>query len=447
MEVAAEAPRSVTPQSPLRQRTPEEMILAGTRGALENEARIAGRSAEVYDQLRQDRQRMIDQTQVRQQQLQEARAQLDEDRAKAREEYDKAEPRGYWEGRSSGERVLAGLAIGLGAFGSALSGSGRNIAYDIITDEINRDTALQKEQREKLKGKVEDIDNQYDKLFKIYQNETLVENELFNLRAEDAINYLEQLKLEGVQDNVKNQIDLTIGKLQQDIEDRRKDIEDRRMNQLKTLSELQANRLKSGAGVSSDKDWVQKINTVVPEKERSKAYEQVGVMQNLNTAMNNIEDQLLLGYQGVRDPKRLGPGSTAQKVLDETKANVMGVMVANWKGPMTDVEAEIVVEPYLPSITDNQEDIERKIVGMKRLLYQNKKETPLIDAFDILPKDYAAPVLRRGVGDRLSQQQTQQGPSQKDLLDYEAYSAQLAADPTNTKLQRVVEILGQRIGK
>src|ERR1043165_2680665 len=49
------------------------------------------------------------------------------------------DPNKYWEDRSSGQRVLAGIAIMLGGYAGGLSGRGGNQAMDIIQKNIDRD--------------------------------------------------------------------------------------------------------------------------------------------------------------------------------------------------------------------------------------------------------------------------------------------------------------------
>jgi hypothetical protein len=441
LAVAAEAPRSVTPESPLRQRSPEEMMIEGVTGNLRNEANVAGRSADIYEKLRVNREQMIADNERRKSQLEESRAKLDEDRLKAREEYDAAEPTGYWEGKPTGERVLAGLAIGLGAFGSALSGSGRNIAYDIITDEINRDTAIQKEKREKLKGKVEDVDNQYDRLFKIYQNDSLVENELFNLRAEDAVNYLEQIKLEGVQDNVKNQIDMTVGKLQQDIQDRR-------FNQLQQLAELQKKQSEAGLSFEPSKDVRERfVPGVGIAKDKESAAKAIEVSQGTFDQIDLIEEleQLTEGFQSVDPRKRALIGQKVSLLTGKLRVPVVG------PGAFTDserafIQNDIVGNPA--SLTSLDSITLQKLASLKDTLSRGRDraiEAAGVRQFTPEESQYDSLIIRAG---QRPAQGGQQNPQQAQLQQsLQAYESILQRDPGNADAKEAIELIKGQLGR
>lgn len=50
----------------------------------------------------------------------------------------------YWETKGTGQKILAGFAIGLGQLGGGMDGSNQNRALDIINSNINRDLDIQK---------------------------------------------------------------------------------------------------------------------------------------------------------------------------------------------------------------------------------------------------------------------------------------------------------------
>lgn len=54
------------------------------------------------------------------------------------------DPNRYWNNMSSGNKVMAAIAIGLGAVGGTFSGQGGNVALDIINKAIDRDIDAQK---------------------------------------------------------------------------------------------------------------------------------------------------------------------------------------------------------------------------------------------------------------------------------------------------------------
>jgi len=60
--------------------------------------------------------------------------------------------RDYWEDQSTGDKVLAAIAIGLGGLGAGMTGKGGNGALDVINNAITRDSERQKSQFEQLKA-------------------------------------------------------------------------------------------------------------------------------------------------------------------------------------------------------------------------------------------------------------------------------------------------------
>jgi len=65
---------------------------------------------------------------------------------------ERADIKDYWEKQSTGDKVMAGLAIALGGFGSALTGDKSNRALDIINRAVEQDFAMQKANFENQKG-------------------------------------------------------------------------------------------------------------------------------------------------------------------------------------------------------------------------------------------------------------------------------------------------------
>lgn len=79
-------------------------------------------------------------------------------------------------GGSTGKRVLAGIAIAMGAMGRALTGGSTNAALQIINNAIDRDIAAQEKEIQKLgtqaslqRQMLADIDTKYDNKLQAYQ--------------------------------------------------------------------------------------------------------------------------------------------------------------------------------------------------------------------------------------------------------------------------------------
>lgn len=79
----------------------------------------------------------------------------------------------YWADKSTGQKVMAGIAIALGGVGGMYAGDGRNRAIEIIDKEIDRDLNLQKLNYGQLKDKGENAKSLYGLYMQKYNNEAM----------------------------------------------------------------------------------------------------------------------------------------------------------------------------------------------------------------------------------------------------------------------------------
>ena len=98
----------------------------------------------------------------------------------------------YFEGRT-GAKVMAGIAMALGALGSSLTG-GENTAYKIIQNAINNDLAKQKAEHEKLKGTVQSARNLYTQLVQQGLDETEADLAFSQVEYKQSLNKIEAMK-------------------------------------------------------------------------------------------------------------------------------------------------------------------------------------------------------------------------------------------------------------
>lgn len=98
----------------------------------------------------------------------------------------------YFEGRT-GAKVMAGIAMALGALGSSLTG-GENTAYKIIQNAINNDLAKQKAEHEKLKGTVQSARNLYTQLVQKGLDETEADLAFAQIEYKQSLSKIEAMK-------------------------------------------------------------------------------------------------------------------------------------------------------------------------------------------------------------------------------------------------------------
>jgi hypothetical protein len=94
------------------------------------------------------------------------------------EEAASIDPNRYWNNKSTGQKLLAGLALALGGFGAGLTG-GRNHALDIINKEIDADLNAQKLDRDTFLAKKQQA-------FKMLQHNLNVQNSRVTNQATKA---------------------------------------------------------------------------------------------------------------------------------------------------------------------------------------------------------------------------------------------------------------------
>lgn len=119
----------------------------------------ANAQAHVQDVLAQDLQRQQIMQQKRESERQaEVDGQIQKFNELATEiKSAKVDPNHYWAEKSTGDKVMAAIGVGLGAIGAALTGSGQNAALHIIQTAIDRDIDAQKAN---LSKKGQDLQNQ-----------------------------------------------------------------------------------------------------------------------------------------------------------------------------------------------------------------------------------------------------------------------------------------------
>jgi hypothetical protein len=126
-----------------------------------------------------------------------------------------------------------------------------------------------------------------------------------------------------------------------------------------------------------------KIVSIVPESLQRKAFEEKGTIENLQGALGRIDELMQLGFDnraGKLDPTGLSPASKNYNTVGSALASLIQ---ANWKGPMSDPEAERIVKPLLPSASDSVDTLRTKAQTLKQQLVNNSKPTPILSGYGI----------------------------------------------------------------
>ncbi len=106
-----------------------------------------------------------------------------------------------WADKSSGQKVLAGIAMALGGLGGAYTGKGDNKAMDVLNKAIENDLNLQKLNYGKLKDKAEGAKNLYSMNMAKFNNENLAHDATYSQLLAAANN-----KLTSIASKYDNQV-------------------------------------------------------------------------------------------------------------------------------------------------------------------------------------------------------------------------------------------------
>ncbi len=123
-----------------------------------------------------------------------------------------AAPKDYWADRSTGAKIAAAIAIGMGAYASGMNG-GPNQALAIIDSAIKRDMDLQMQKRSAIKDERGDIMNTYQMHMQEFNDANAARAATYGSMIEQAKLKIEQSAAKSKSAEVKAQAQIMIGQL------------------------------------------------------------------------------------------------------------------------------------------------------------------------------------------------------------------------------------------
>lgn len=263
-----------------------------------------------------------------------------------------------WHNMSTGNKVLSAISVALSGIGSGLTGQ-PNAAMAVIQKSIDRDIEDQKAELGKKKTLLSENLRRYGDLDTANQATMLQLNALTQAKINQFAAKSNNIKAQAAAKQLTADLGLQAAALKQNLSQK--------------------------LAINQSLDPVtRQIYQKVPEKLREKAIEEKGIIDNLNQAKTQIND-LITNADKAAMVGSFGsiPGTSAAKQIDQTEAQLRSLLQANWKGPMTDEESKKIVGPYLPSVTDNKQDVENKIKGLQDMLQRNAKPTPILSGHSV----------------------------------------------------------------
>lgn len=123
----------------------------------------------------------------------------------ADEELSKIEPKDFWADKSTGSKIAAGIAMGVGAYASAING-GPNTALNIINSAIQDDLNLQKEKYQRAKERGASIKSYYGNLVAQLGDQEAADNAFVGYAYKNIDNKFKQAEQNSRDDLQKAQI-------------------------------------------------------------------------------------------------------------------------------------------------------------------------------------------------------------------------------------------------
>ncbi len=198
--VAAQAPSGLGIQSSaLRQ------IGAAQSEHADNAGKVLG---EMQQMAAKNQEAIAQQAEQRKMKVAEVQAELQANSRKLAE----SAPKDYWADRSTGAKIAAAIAIGMGAYSSGING-GPNGALQIIDGAIKRDLDLQMQKRAAIKDERGEIMNLYQMNMQEFNDSNTARLATYGSMIEQAKLKIEQSAAKSKSSEVKAQAQLMIGQL------------------------------------------------------------------------------------------------------------------------------------------------------------------------------------------------------------------------------------------
>lgn len=139
----------------------------------------------------------------RQQSRQDELAQWQTKRKATLAEVDEMKIEDYWADKSTGTKILAAIAVGMGSFAARQRGGGPNTAMQIIDTAIARDLQVQRDNINKGRARLEDLDGVMARMRLEYDDDLQAAN-MANLAAHQGVlGQVKALQTQAQRDDVK----------------------------------------------------------------------------------------------------------------------------------------------------------------------------------------------------------------------------------------------------
>lgn len=274
------------------------------------------------------------------------------------------DPNKFWANKTTGDKIMASIAVFLGGLGG-----GNNQALGIIDNAITRDIEAQKQAALGAKGKFEAQNNIYRNMLDQFQNETAA----FTASRLAALNIAEmQLKKAEVgtaNTQAKARAQMALGQLG--------------LQKVKLQQELLQQVQNSPQALASDQET--KAIMRLPENLRQKAFEEQGQLKSFKSITSQLEKDYRDMAKLATVKEKITSPLQSSSLMDLAQTKIFPAIKKIVDERMSDADARIWLEPYVPKVTDSNETIEKKLKALKDALNaQIPGRTPILSGFGIV---------------------------------------------------------------
>jgi hypothetical protein len=284
-----------------------------------------------------------------------------------------------WNNMGTGQKILAGIGLILGA-----AGSGGNKAVSVIESAINRDIEEQRNAIEQKGNSLKNASNMYG-MFR----QKLGDSRAATLATKNAAIDRVKLELAGVAAKYRG-TDIAAkaqaAAAQYD------------MQQAQITSQVEG-IIRTNAGMSAaPQNGLQAVMSLVPANLQKEAIKELGEKQGwgrLTTGLMNSYQKLNnIGFLKGSAPGILGGQSDS---YDAEVANLAGAVVGNVPNIKSDADFKNIVAPMLPKRKDTPAEAKRKLQSFENFLKQNAPTTPILDGVGITREQPELKTLSRNL--------------------------------------------------
>lgn len=274
------------------------------------------------------------------------------------------DPNKFWANKTTGDKIMASVAVFLGGLGG-----GPNQALEIINNAVTRDIEAQKQAAMGAKGKYEMENNIYRNMMDQFQNETAA----FTASRLAALNIAEMQikKAEAGTANLqsKARAQQALGQLG--------------LQKVKLQQELLQQVQFSPQAMAADQET--KAILRLPKDMQSEAFKELGEYKGLQSIKNQLEKDYkeLIDLSTVKE-KVTSPFQTSSK-MDLAQTKIFPAIKKIVDERMSDADARIWLEPYVPKLTDSKETANDKLRSLQETLdSQIAGRIPRLSGFGII---------------------------------------------------------------